>query len=657
MKKSILTFILTYICILNLFAYSRIIYPQSDYPDFYIGSYTKGWKIPLTITADIFSGLKIEIEFSTPPSPLNQAIAILGSYKSGIDYGITLTESNSQIKVARQVKCLGKKGIHNTLSWNKNLLSRSTNYILTMEIDETRFRYSIRPSGNEKEVLYEYLYDGLSSSYVRERLKEDNIMVAVNTKDYCVQYLKISDLEYGVGVNPILPETDIRYGHFINVASGELLRRYGTLSPNDYLIQLFEGYSANEYWKVIPLRQGNRTINSYNVNIENMYRNRFIGPQYCYTTDGAYIIETNSTDCNLWTIESDAGIRPKFWLKNIKSSKYIIPQYPTTSKSYMVQYAEKKEGSIWTFKDVKYDAPLKDGYYTIKNKHSNKYMYVYSNSYIVQHSNNNTDQIVWLFEKQPEGTYHIKNADTSEYLSLYGGYFESGSFISQAEFLSGSPEKWIIQQDGDGWYTIKSLASGKSLGIRYESTTEDEYVIQDNKTGDSYSWGIEHVDFYAGKALGGFYRLQNSWSSLYLCVQGNSTAANAYLVTTDNKKDISTIWTIEQIDNGGYALKNVNSQLYASVRYRNSVIGEYITQKVKGDALSGDKLWRLWESPVPTPNYFYFKSLFDGEYMTVKNNSTVPGEYIVQMPSTGEMPDPDLRMRWLLIPVDPEELE
>lgn len=656
MKKFLMTLLSTCFCI-NVFAYSRVIHPQTDYPDFYIGSFTKGWKVPLTVTTDIFSGLKIELEFSTPSSPINQAIVILGSYKSGIDYGITLSENNSQIKVARQVKCLGKQGIHNTLSWNSNLLKRSTNYILTMEIDETRFRYSIRPSGNERERLYEYLYDGFASSYVREKLAEDNIMVAVNTKDYCVQYLNISNLEYGVGVKPILPETDIRYGHFINVFSKDLLRRYGTLSPNDYIIQLFEGYSANELWKVIPERQANRTINSYNITIENMYRNRYISPQYCYTNDGAYITETNLTDCNLWTRESDIGISPKFWLKNMHSNKYIMPQYPTMSKSYIVQHSENKEGSLWTFKDVKYDAPLKNGYYTIKNKHSNKYMYVYSNSYIVQHSNNNSDQIVWYLEKQPEGTYHIRNADTREYLSLYGGYFESGAFISQAKYLSGSPEKWIIQNDGSGWYRIKSLSSGKSLGIRYDSTTEDEYVIQDNKTSDSYLWNLEHVDFYAGKALGGFYRLQNSWSSLYLCVQGNSTAANAYLVTTDNKNDNSTIWSIEQIDDGGYALKNVNSQLYASVRYRNSLVGEYITQKVKGDCLIGNQLWRLWESPVPTPNYFYFKSLYDGEYMTVKNNSTIPGEYIVQMPSSGEMPDPDLRMRWLLIPVDPEELE
>lgn len=656
MKRYLMIITVMIICP-NIFAYNKIIHPQTDYPDFYIGSYTKGWKIPLTITSDIFAGLKIEIEFSTPPTALNQSIVILGSYKSGIDYGITLAENNSQIRVARQVKCRGKTGIHNTLSWNKNLLERSSNYILSLEIDETRFRYSIRPSGNESKIEYEYLYDGLASSYVREKLVEDNIMVAVNIKDYFIQNLSISDLVYDVGVKPILPETSIRYGHIINVASSELLRRYGTLSPNDYIIQLFEGYSANELWKITPKRQSDRTINSYDVILQNLYRDRFIGPQNCSTYDGAYITETNLTDCNQWTIESDNSIRPKLWLKNIVSKKYIMPQYPSVSKSYIIQNSDKKDGSLWLYRDLKYEAPLKNGYYSIKNKHSGKYMYVYSNSYIVQHSDNNSDQIVWYLEQQPEGTYHIRNADTREYLSLYGGYFQSGSYISQAKYLSGSPEKWIIKKESEGWYSIKSLASGKALGVRYESTTEDEYIIQDNKTSDSYLWGLNFIDFYAGKPLGGFFRLKNSWSDLYLCVQGNSTAANAYLVTTDNPKDISTIWTIEQIDNGGYALKNVNSQLYASVRYRNSVIGEYITQKTKGDCLIGNQLWRIWESPVPIHNYFYFKSIFDGEYMTVKNNSTVPGEYIVQSPSTGEMPDPDLRMRWLLVPVDPKELE
>ena len=243
--------------------FSKMYYPQRDAPDFSFGDVV-GWNIPLNITDPIFQGLGVTIEFSTEENIWNNSILIIGSpYQQSIDYGIDFKENGNTINVSRHVALGDKIGFYNTGSWHKNILKRNTRYVLTVEIDETRFRYSLYEKGFEKDIKYNYEFYGLSGSYVRSRMKASGIAVAVSKRFYHTQTLRVYDLGFGVGVKPIIPERDIRYAHIKNKHSGLYLRRAGNVEIGDFLEQHILSGSANDMWRIAPSMQSNRTINNY----------------------------------------------------------------------------------------------------------------------------------------------------------------------------------------------------------------------------------------------------------------------------------------------------------------------------------------------------------------------------------------------------------
>ena len=638
--------------------YFRQIYTQTETPDYTFGDGTyAGWYFPFQLTTSTYPGFGFTVEFSTGDSPINRSIFIIGTeYQSGIDYCLDFKENNTYITVSRHVKQGNKAGFYDTDSWNKYLLDRNTNYVLNVEIDETRFRYSIYEKGFEKDIKYEYEFYGLASSYFRQRLMENRLSVAVNVKNYAVQSLSVYDLGYGIGVEPVIPEhSGTRYAYIINNNSNLYFRRDGSTGTTDYTKQAELSGSANDIWKITPVRQLSRTIDIYPVSINNMYKNTFIAPLNCSVQNDAYICEKATEDCSLWSIikENDNN----WYLRNSKSRGYLSIRYDSKSiGEYGIQKMDNVPiGGKWRFENVNLYTPLLTGYYTIRVAASNKFMSVlYKNiqdgAYVVQHSNDHSDAKVWYIEEQPEGTYSIKNMDTNKYLAVEGDSFSPNAYLIQkSTFNNSASEKWIIDRNGF-YYTIKNFASGKPICIRYDYLSEDEYFIQVdiNTQANTKQLDIQPVNFnIIGEPFGGMYMLRSTYSNKYLTVQNQSKQAGAYLVTTQNPEGKASWWTIEKENGGALAIRNVNSAMYLTVQNRSSNEGAYLVQQSFSNSPTGDALWHFHSSGIQSAKMYFINNVFSSKSIFIQDGSLAAGAYITQQTSNNE----DLRMRWQLVPV------
>lgn len=634
----------------------RHIYTQTETPDYTFGDGVyAGWYFPIQLTSSIYQGLGFAIEFSTGDTPINRSILVIGTeYQSGIDYCLDFKENNTYITVSRHVKQGDKAGFYDTDSWNKQLLNRNTNYILSVEIDETRFRYSIYEKGFENEIKYEYEFYGLTSSYFRNELMKNRLSVAVNLKNYAVQSLTVYDLGFGVGVNPIIPENiGTRYAYIINNNSNLYFRRDGSTGIGDYTKQAPISGSANDMWKITPMRQLSRTIDNYTVSIYNMYKNTYIAPLNCSIQNDAYICETPLDNCASWKIikENDDN-----WnIRNATTNGYLSIRYDSKSTG---EYGIQKMNNIpisgkWRFEDINIFPSLTTGYYVIKVSASNRFMSVLNKStqdgaYIVQHSNDHSDSKVWYIEEQPEGTYTIRNVDTNKYLAVENDAFSPNAYLVQrSTFHDYASEKWIIERE-NFYYTIKNFASGKPICIRYDYLSEDEYFIQtdENSHAATRLFEINPIHYEVDNPLGGMYKLRNTYTGLYLAVESHSTQAGAYLRTSLTADTNTSWWTIERQEGGSSLIRNVKSNMCVTVQNRNGKEGAYLVQQPI-DGLTGSSFWHFHKSEVASSNIFFINNVFSGMTFVPQNLETTASTYIVQRYSGNQ----DRRMRWELIPV------
>lgn len=662
MKKKII-FILTLLTIFSpVFAFNRLIYPQTVTPDFTVSDDVVGWSINLPVTTSTFQGLAVTIEFSTGPTALNQTILVLGSnYQGTIDYGLSFYEHNSQILVTRHVKQGSTIGFFNTVSWRNDLLKRNTNYILQVEIDETRYRYSIYEKGKEEEIKIEYEFYGLASSYLKLRWIDSGIAIGVSKKHYMVQTLRIEDLGYGTGVIPTPVKMPTHYGHIINKNSGLYLRRSGDTAPSDYIEQREISGSCNDIWQMQTFFQNNRPLLNYGVEVSNMYLDAYITPKDCSKDENAYLKEARSSDCKQWSLERTASTSNYFYLKNQYSDKYMVVEGASKSSgAYIIQSSNKSDlSSLWSFAPIQIEAPLKTGYYVFKNINSDKYLSILDKStsigaYAVQHSDDRSDAKVWHVVKQPEGSYTLRNITTNGYLSVQNYSFIENAYIDQQGKVEGASQKWIIVKENNK-FVLKNFASGKKLYIYFDLKDENEYILQNSGDKTSNYWDIQPVDYNIPLLTGGVFNIKNPYTGYYLTVQNGGTASGAYLIDTKTGLGKESWWTIETYQNGAYLIKNVNSQMYMTVKGGSEIEDQYIIQTPSDGTAYGTSLWRLISDPQE-PNLYWVQCIFDGKVIFTLYGSTEPDSYITQHTLTGEGPAYyEKKLRWQFIPINRTE--
>lgn len=87
----------------------------------------------------------------------------------------------------------------------------------------------------------------------------------------------------------------------------------------------------------------------------------------------------------------------------------------------------------------------------------------------------------------PDGIYYIKNLKTNQYIDIHGPYTD---MIHQWTYHTDPQEIWEISHRSNGFYTIKSLFSGKYLGISSTDIGTDN-ITQYTAINNNTLWYIE----------------------------------------------------------------------------------------------------------------------------------------------------------------------
>lgn len=665
MKKRIyLIYLLLLVCN-SIFAYHRVFNPMTLKPDFTVDNLVGWYDHEISINPhSTNAGFSVQVDFSTPATPLNRKILTIGgNWQTSMDFGLSVIENNSGLKFRRHVKCKGSTGFYDDDSWNSNILKRNTNYSLKVEIDETRLRYSIWEEGKPETILYEYEFYGMASSYLKDILVRttNNLAYAVDPH-YFPQKLIVEDLGTGVGVTPIEPKPNVRWGHLINLNSQKYMRRKGSTSLGDLIYQRSLSGSANDIWEMHPNFDSKRTPLSYTTTFNNLYSDYYLTIQDCKPGDNIPLYEVSLSDCKNWKVMKQVKEAIYFNLYNDNTDSYISVRDKSKEENAQIVTSKKITGAecAWNFEDLNLKGPIETGYYSIQNKNSSKYLYVRNHStsageYIIQHSDNGTNQNLWYIEKQPGGFYIMSNMDSGLYMEVENGSFDNAAYIKQVKLPRFGYKKWIIQKSSESdTYTIQNLASGKYMVIQNASTAEDAYAIQYNTGEENKLWKLNKVNFTplpsTWSGLGGVYKIKNLYTGMYLVVKDASTAASEHLVAWDSANSKNAWWSVIQKKNGAWLIKNLNSQLYMNVDGNSMEEGASIVQwgDIGGD--TGNSLWNIIKAPVPLPNIFFLKNVRSGKYAHIQNDSETPGAWITQQ--NGDTPyGIDNRMRWEFIRV------
>jgi hypothetical protein len=94
----------------------------------------------------------------------------------------------------------------------------------------------------------------------------------------------------------------------------------------------------------------------------------------------------------------------------------------------------------------------------------------------------------------PNGTYFLKNKQTSDYAKVKSGTMTNGQSVVQYDFDSDLPERWIFKLDNlSGYYSIKSANSSNSyyMCVANNSTALDHPIVIRSATESTLSSGMK----------------------------------------------------------------------------------------------------------------------------------------------------------------------
>ncbi len=140
-----------------------------------------------------------------------------------------------------------------------------------------------------------------------------------------------------------------------------------------------------------------------------------------------------------------------------------------------------------------------------------KYITNMFNEKIVLNKNIEEDEI-------EEGYYRIKSAlDSTKVLDVKNGSMESEANVQIWSNNNTDAQKWKLEKENDGYFTIECIKSNKRLDVLNSNYTDNANVQQCGKNNaDAQRWKIEHIE-------GCYYKVMTKGNSKYcLDVEGGS---------------------------------------------------------------------------------------------------------------------------------------
>ena len=102
----------------------------------------------------------------------------------------------------------------------------------------------------------------------------------------------------------------------------------------------------------------------------------------------------------------------------------------------------------------------------------------------------------WNIIPNSNGTYRVKNNNSSQSVDVNGGSSADGTAIIQWTDHTAHNQEWILEPISDGNYKMISKQTAKAITVVNASTVNGANIAQGTYTNDATTndeWVIEHV--------------------------------------------------------------------------------------------------------------------------------------------------------------------
>lgn len=574
----------------------------------------------------INAGIKVEADFSTFETPLNQEILSIGVSERKIFYpALTLSQKNGILQFTRKVKSrdLVKDFTHDC--WIIDFLKPSRNYHLVFEIDETRCRIKLWEIGDEENFINEYIFYGLMTSESKEILAESTtigrILSLSTSRDYHVQFVSISDLGYGVGVEVPPPPTQVSLVTLTNANSGLKFGIYDvSLHPGASIVQRNPNLkSCLNLWELYPSYMPSRMPYGYLFKLTNMLSNSGASVKDCSSREYMPLINETTDECDTWLFSRPIEWKDRFRMSNNKDGLYAVVKDASKydEATIWTRYlAEGAEGH-WKPQIIDYGAPkIKDGVYTFKYKLSNLYMVPrtipYGEHALVQDYKKYPNDY-WYIKSDNHGLFTIQNVDTKQYVVVYNGETKERSPVVMSPTATTGNAKWIVDKD-EVYNSFINLNSGDVIEADPNVFSRPgAEIMQGVNEGDAPWWLLTPVSFGPEHKFSGMYQIQNVQTGTFLGIKGSSVKEGEEVVSKQYALSPSEWWNFNSEVSGGFSIQNVNSRLYMCIKDASLELMAPGIQTLRASDRRGYSLW-IFE-PLNNQGLCRIKNVHSGKYL------------------------------------------
>ena len=330
-------------------------------------------------------------------------------------------------------------------------------------------------------------------------------------------------------------------GHFIDVAGGN--------TGNGTRAQIYNGNGTSaQIW------QTTRLSNGYYM-IKNVGSGRYLDVSNAGTTNGTpvQIFDGNGGCAQQWAA---VAIGSTMSLINVCSGKAIDITGGNFNNSTKLQiYSRNYSGAqLWSL--ISTSAPTIDNSYYKVSAPSNLLMSPSSGDPSTQIANDtNNDSQTWQFYRQPDGSYHIRNKSSNQFLTVSGDGINTGSQVGSYNANDTCSQNWILKPNQDSSFTIQSACYGYVLDVTdgdlYDAGTKLQ--VWDSNGTDAQKWRLTEV---ADTGISeGDYTI-SSLSGKALDVAGGTNSDGTKLQVWDSNGTNAQKWHLTHIHDRVYELSS-----------------------------------------------------------------------------------------------------
>lgn len=325
----------------------------------------------------------------------------------------------------------------------------------------------------------------------------------------------------------------------------------------------------------------------------------------CSTSSGANLQVWDTQ--HRFVIQHDEG--GYYTIRALNSGHYIdVPNGSSNNGASLHQYTyNDSNAQKWLI------IPNTDGTYSFVSKCSGKYIDMKDGGSpsngkdIIQYTGNNTSAQKWVLKLQseaPEGTFFISYAANPNYrLDVQNASADNGANLSLHVANGGANQQFALRKNGDGYYTVTNVHSGKQLDTADGSKANGANIQQWGGTGVNQNWSIiPNTDRS--------YSFVSRANNRYMDLSNGSVANNTNIQCCANNRSAAQKWDLHKVNsvaNGTYLIGFAGDTGYS--------------MDVNGQSLNNSAELHLWKTHGGKSQRFTFTSTGGGYYKITNVNS------------------------------------